>query len=104
MPEIGSHESKNASSSAAPRYHGFTCPNCGSHAFGTHTHFEVMGPAHPPGSRVGTCQAYLHEQSDCRFSWNRGDEQAEAQCMYTQTPEEWAASWQATREALSRVL
>lgn len=76
----------------APRHHGFTCPNCGSHFFGTYRHHRTMGDKYPHDTSVGNCQEYLHAKSACRFQWNRDDAVAEAECMYTQTPEEWAQS------------
>ena len=77
------------------RHHGFTCPKCGSHMFGTHMHHSVMGDKYPHGASVGKCQGYLHEASDCRYEWRRDDASAEAECMYEQTPQEWMEAHQA---------
>lgn len=85
--------------STAPRYHGFTCPKCGSHMFGTHKQHESMGDAYPHGTSVGSCHAYVQGQGKCRFQWNRDDPKAEAEAMYTQSPDEWEASYKAIRDA-----
>jgi predicted RNA-binding Zn-ribbon protein involved in translation (DUF1610 family) len=87
--------------SPTPRYHGFTCPNCGSHMFGTHTHYRLMGDKYPHGTSVGQCQAFHHSQTDCRFEWNRDDPKAEAECMYEQTETEWQAGRAAFLASLS---
>lgn len=79
----------------APRYHGFTCPNCGSHYFGTYKHHSAMGDQYPHGTSVGCCHAHHHDPSStCRFTWNRDDKEAEDKAIYHQTKEEWAASWE----------
>lgn len=71
------------------RYHGFTCPKCGSHYFGTHKHYAVMGSKYKAGTMVGTCHENLHSGNGCAFEWDRSDVAAESACMYEQTPEEW---------------
>lgn len=76
-----------------PRYHGFTCPNCGSHMFGTHTHYAQMGDKYPPGTRIGTCNEHCHSGNGCSFQWNRDDPVAENACMYQQTHEEYMAEF-----------
>jgi hypothetical protein len=78
-----------------PRHHGFTCPRCGSHMFSTHTHFPPMGDKYPPGTQVGSCTANQYIGNNCTYTWRRDDNAAEAACMYTQTPEEWAAEYAA---------
>lgn len=76
------------------RYHGFTCPECGSHMFGTHIHHtKFMGDKYPQGTRVGTCNENQHSGNRCTFEWNRDDPAAEASAMYEQTREEWMASF-----------
>jgi len=75
------------------RYHGFTCPDCGSHYFGTHTHHRAMGEKYEHGTKVGKCNAHQHTGNGCAFEWNRDDPEAEAIAMYKQTPEEWMASF-----------
>ncbi len=85
------------------RHHGFTCPACGSHFFGTRKHYAVMGDAYPTGTAVGMCNARQHQPSTCGFEWNRDDPQAEAQCMYEQTPEEWAADRRAFLDSLPSI-
>ena len=75
------------------RYHGFTCPDCGSHYFGTHTHHRAMGDKYEHGTKVGKCHEHQHSGNGCTFEWNRGDPEAEAVAMYEQTPEEWMASF-----------
>lgn len=79
------------------RYHGFTCPQCGSHYFGTGRYLSVMGDKYEHNTQVGYCQAWQHEPSDCRYEWNRDNKEQEAACMYQQTAEEWAAEWEKTR-------
>ncbi len=77
------------------RYHGFTCPNCGSHMFGTHTHHRAMGDKYPHGARVGQCNEHQHSGNGCTFEWNRDVAESEESCMYVQTREEWMASFRA---------
>lgn len=86
------------------RYHGFTCPECGSHMFGTHKHHQAMGDKYAPGTSVGSCHAHHHGPSECRFEWNRDDAQAESACMYEQSEEEWLAEQAAFRESMGRTL
>lgn len=81
-----------------PRHHGFTCPNCGSHYFGTYTYIDRMGTKFPHGTRVGECHAHHHAPSTCRFEWDRGDSSVESQVMYEQTEEEWAEAMDKLRE------
>ena len=76
------------------QHQGFTCPQCGSHYFGTHMHHPVMGDRYPPKASIGSCHGYYHAQSECRYQWNRDDPVAEALCMSTPTPEEWMATFQ----------
>lgn len=66
------------------RYHGFTCPECGSHYFGTSNWHGVL---------TGHCHGDQHTGSGCGFTWDRTDKAEEARCMYEQTLEEWAASY-----------
>lgn len=72
------------------RYQGFTCPNCGSHNFGTHTHRVLfMGKKYPEGTKVGKCHENQHTGNGCQFEWNRNDPVVEDQCMYQQTSSSW---------------
>jgi len=66
-------------------YHGFTCPVCGRHEFGT-------SPL-PGGVSVGHCHGHQHSGNGCTFSWDRNNAADEANVMHTQTEEEWAASF-----------
>lgn len=76
------------------RYHGFTCPECGSHNFGTHTHrILFMGDKYPEGTKVGKCHENQHTGNGCQFEWNRDDPVVEAECIYHQTHEEWMAQF-----------
>lgn len=78
------------------RHHGFTCPQCGSHYFGTHVHHRVMGDKYPHLTRVGQCGARRHDaSSQCKFEWNRDDSIQEHECIYMQTPAEWEQSYHA---------
>lgn len=83
--------------SITPRYHGFTCPDCGSHFFGTSKVPKGFFKDHPEATRVGHCHANAHTGNGCKFSWNRDDQEMEDKCIYNQTPEEWAASYEEGR-------
>lgn len=80
----------SAEQAATPRYHGFTCPECGHHEFGTYTWPAAMGTLFPAGTSVGSCHSHQHHGTGCKFKWNRDDPDAESKAMYEQTPEEWA--------------
>ena len=80
------------------RHHGFTCPNCGSHAFGTFKYHPAMGKQYPADTRVGSChEHYSTSESTCRFTWNRDDYLAESQCMYEQSEAEWQDAYEEMR-------
>lgn len=64
-------------------YHGFTCPNCGRHEFGT--------SSLPNGVSVGSCHGHEYSGNGCTFKWDRNNEADEAAAFYTMTREEWMA-------------
>ena len=66
------------------RYHGFTCPKCGSHYFGT----SRMGKDAP---QVGRCNENQHSGNGCTYEWRRDDADADAACMYEMTEDEFHA-------------
>lgn len=45
------------------RYHGFTCPECGRHEFGT--------SSFPNGVMIGHCHGNSYSNNGCTFSWDR---------------------------------
>lgn len=67
----------------AKKYHGFTCPNCGRHEFGT-------SPL-PDGTLIGNCHgaSYAAESAGCTFSWDRNNAQDEKNAIYSMSREEW---------------
>lgn len=76
------------------RYHGFTCPKCGSHHFGTH---KEINPKDGREVTIGSCHARLgynnpDRNNSCNFSWNRMIPQQEELVMYFQSSEEWDSS------------
>lgn len=81
-----------------PRHHGFTCPNCGSHRFGTYTYRAQFGSKYPPGTQVGHCNEHGNSGNGCEFTWNRNDKAAEDACMYAQTEQEWAAAYKTLKD------
>ena len=66
------------------RYHGFTCPKCASHYFGT----SSMGKDAP---KIGKCNENQYSRNGCTYEWRRDDAEAEAACMYQMTREEFVA-------------
>ncbi len=84
----------------ATRHHGFTCPNCGSHFFGTYRYEAAMGDKYKSGTQVGKCNRHQHELSDCRFEWDRSNIEQESTAMYEQTKEEWDAEYAAFKRTL----
>lgn len=86
------------------RYHGFTCPECGSHMFGTYTYQPSMGRKYPAGTRVGMCHENQHSGNGCRFEWDRSDPESESAVMYVQTLQEWMAAFDKNAEAEQRCL
>ena len=66
------------------RYHGFTCPKCGSHYFGT----SRMGKDE---QQIGRCHENQYSRNGCTYQWRRDDYAAEAACMYQMTAEEFFA-------------
>jgi hypothetical protein len=76
------------------RYNGFTCPNCGSHRFGTHAHHRSMGDKYRHGTLVGTCHENQYSGNGCIFEWDRGNPIEEAECIYQQTLEEYVADFE----------
>jgi predicted RNA-binding Zn-ribbon protein involved in translation (DUF1610 family) len=81
------------------RYSGFTCPNCGSHFFGTTTWFAKMNRDlvysyvnYEPGTQVGFCHAHQHTGNGCRFTWDRSDPVQETQCLYKLSSEEYGTA------------
>lgn len=58
------------------KYHGFTCPQCGGHLFGTATW--------PNKSSVGHCNT-----PTCGYKWDRSDKAAEDAVIQYLTHEEW---------------
>lgn len=66
-------------------YHGFTCPECGRHEFGS-------SPL-PNGVMVGHCHGHQHSGNGCTFKWDRNVPEDEANVFHHQTAEEWKASW-----------
>lgn len=83
-----------------PRHNGFTCPNCGSHHFGTFKYHPSMGSEFPANTRVGTCNEHGHSGNGCTFRWNRDDKAQEDACMYQQTFEEHMAQF---KEGLAKI-
>lgn len=89
---------------ATARHHGFTCPNCGSHYFGTFTNEAVrpggalIDPNFPKQASVGHCNEHGHTGNGCQFRWNRNDAEMEAKCIYEQTLEEWMADYDLRRQ------
>lgn len=75
------------------KFHGFTCPSCGSHMFGTHKNLGSVTNQYPAGAAIGSCQGFQDTPSECRFTWNRADSAIESQCLYSQTREEWMADY-----------
>lgn len=71
------------------RYHGFTCPKCGSHFFGT----SVLRGPDGQKQTFGRCHENQYSANGCDFTWDRDDAEAEAKAMYEQTKEEWMRSW-----------
>jgi hypothetical protein len=65
-------------------YHGFTCPTCGSHYFGTHSL--------PNGTSVGKCHAHQHTGNGCTFSWDRTNASDEGNVMHYLSYDEWLKS------------
>lgn len=63
------------------KYHGFTCPNCGRHEFGTN-------PL-PGGVEIGVCHGNQYAGNQCDFTWNRNNEQDENNCFHNMTREQW---------------
>lgn len=74
-----------------PRYHGFTCPECGSHMFGT-----IMKP---DGTKIGLCHENNYSGNGCSFTWNRKDPDMESKVMYKQTRAEWLAGFDLQNES-----
>lgn len=80
------------------RYHGFTCPVCGGHSFGTsnipnteYTRGEKGLQEHLKpfelGVKLGNCQS-VTSKGMCDFRWDRDDPIAEMACMdYLTRPE-----------------
>jgi hypothetical protein len=66
------------------KYHGFTCPECGRHEFGT-------SPL-PNGVMVGHCHGHQHSGNGCTFKWDRKNAEDEKNVFYDMTREEWMAS------------
>ena len=65
------------------RYHGFTCPECGSHYFST----EFFNDAAP----IGKCTENQYSKNGCAYKWCRDDAEAEGVCMYEMAREEFLA-------------
>lgn len=90
IEEIGRRFLANTKTGFAPHpkkteYHGFTCPECGRHEFGT--------SGLPSGVSVGHCHGHQHSGNGCTFSWDRNNAVDEANVFHHQTREEWMASW-----------
>lgn len=78
------------------RYSGFTCPNCGSHLFGSFKWHSVMEGGHyvsidgrkpASGDLIGTCHGTTGGEEravtlDCHYRWNREDPTVEDRAMY----------------------
>lgn len=82
------------------QHHGFTCPSCGGHRFGTcstnfkpHGANELLYPQFPQGVSVGHCNEYLEGFKRCGFTWNRNDPEQEKACLHFMTMEQWAATY-----------
>jgi len=82
------------------RFHGFTCPQCSSHMFGSFKYNSAMGDEFPAGTFVGRCNGSAHyepkaKEIGCKFQWNRDDPKAEAAVIYHPSEEEWVATFKA---------
>lgn len=62
-------------------YHGFTCPNCGRHEFGT--------SSFPNGVTIGHCHGNSYAANGCTFSWDRSNQADEDNAVHTMTSAEW---------------
>lgn len=76
-------------SAPEPKYHGFTCPQCGSHKFGTSRFKDETGK----NQHRGYCHEDQYTRNGCRFSWDRDNPDEEKAAMYSQTEEEWMQSY-----------
>ena len=85
-----------------PRYHGFTCPNCGGHRFGSFKWHEKMGGKYPHMTFIGRCHENTYTNNDCTFEWVRDDPVQESACMYKQSKEEWMAEWEKTKQLFTK--
>jgi hypothetical protein len=65
----------------AHKYHGFTCPECGRHEFGT-------SPL-PNGVSIGHCHGHQHSGNGCTFKWDRNNKEDEKNVFYNMTRDEW---------------
>lgn len=74
------------------KYHGFTCPNCGRHEFGTNSM--------PNGVSVGSCHGNSYSGNGCTFMWDRNKPEDEENVFYHQTPAEW---WEQYEELQKQV-
>lgn len=76
-------------------YHGFTCPMCGSHMFGTFklpslkSFSSRYSDQYAPGTSVGICHAHGHTGNHCDFHWDRSNKEHETIAIYEMPYEEY---------------